>query len=194
MPNWLIISSLLGVPVTAVVSWAIVTSGDSDDEPRRPRYESHAEPEEDLAPAPTYRPSTERVRVSRTHQETPQAPPEEQENPEAPPLSEADVEAQLEHRFQTDEPVSGGHEAESELLTAFADYGRVETLTCKTSTCRLEASFDSKEAADKLFEDYFLSPSYELGLAGTVTSRETGPDGRMSLRLYLYEDQDPGLE
>ncbi|MCH2108426.1 MAG: hypothetical protein MK135_03795 [Polyangiaceae bacterium] len=186
-----LLGTLIVVPVVAVLAWTLV--GPTDSTARRPRTTPPSKAS--LVVTEVHEPQSRRLNRHRpASEDQPLQAVKEKVAPEATEDADVDIETELEHRFQSDVPSSRGTEIESEVLAGFDGHGRLETVECKSKTCRIEASFENADEEKSLFESFFLSDDYKLGMAGTVSSRHVEEDGRVSFRLYLYEQVDPGFE
>lgn len=105
---------------------------------------------------------------------------------------EARVEAELEAGFQLAPGAdAAARDAETVLSAAFDQEGvRASRVECRTSYCRIEASFDDEMTSRRTLSRIFLSePDERLpNLASTVTSHTVDPDGTAHVKIYLHPD------
>jgi hypothetical protein len=114
---------------------------------------------------------------------------------ETPEEAAARVATEREATFQADNGPQSEltHNIAGILTDAFRTPGsEITNLQCRSSTCRLDLTFDNPDLSEQTLRQVFLSPAYpDLGrLASTVTSRELDNNGQTHIRVYLYKDRD----
>ena len=103
----------------------------------------------------------------------------------------AQRDAHMETGFQAAAaPDQAARETEVNLTAAFSEAGvRTSTVECRSSFCRIQASFADDVTADMALKQIFLSGQDERvpNLASTV-SRVTDDDGTTHVKIYLHPD------
>lgn len=64
----------------------------------------------------------------------------------------------------------------------------VQSVECRSSVCRLEASFPNEDASQALFEKMFTEQGHFWNGPAAVASTRTNPDGSLTKVLYLARE------
>jgi cytoskeletal protein RodZ len=118
---------------------------------------------------------------------------------EQPAQTADEVAANLEGAFQSDARASSKlRQTESVLRGAFSrvDGVTLETLECRSHTCRAEVTFASEAIDVQFTRKIFANPEtrLDLDMGVTIPLRTTRPDGSVATTMYFVSpDTDPGL-
>jgi hypothetical protein len=106
----------------------------------------------------------------------------------------ARVDAELEANFRA--AAAPDHAAvkwESNLIDAFAKTAaQSSTIQCRSSFCRIDATFGDEPSAQRDLSQIFMSgPDERLPNLASTVSRTIGDDGRVRVKIYLHPDVMP---
>lgn len=203
---WAMFIAIVLIPVVAIAAHFLQTSGTVT---RRSAKTLHELPAvEDDTPIIEHRHSIE----SQSAANEPQAPlrplpqvlqnaptstnePSEPSAPLARPRkTDADREAELEVAFQSAGPAGTFEKSVVGKLRKLFDAKQVDALDCREGHCRMELSFQDAASAEKKLTEVFMAPDFDLGVAGTISSRSLARDGTVAVRVYLCRENPSAPE